>query len=443
MLPRLCIVLLLLGAAMACCQVEPAASGDSPAPEENNHMRTPPPVSTDPYPVTTLYEARSNYLRAQFGFDPTYVDHVLSSSPAAVRADYIYRLWTNLEMDSQTGRGHQRFTYHPGITVYQNTSPLNDISHDLHYELKYLLTEEVQLSLRSDLQRSSNAFNDAFSPGQGVTGSAPYPTDGVIAPYASRRNLTESAQMTYQYSSRSMLGASGNFSNMDYLDPKQAQGLCGSSSRGGSAFYNHRLSALQYLGGTYQYMDAVSCPNSQDFSTLTHTIYFYYTKYFPGGLTLSGAGGPQHYDMKMPIFPSTGSWEPFLSASAGWQRFRSTFAASYSRTVEGGGGLIGSFHVNHADGSFARQLAKQWRFQAAANYQLHKTVNSLFGSGSNGHTVGASFTLSRRLGEHFKADFGYQHLHQSYGHISAVTATPDINRGYVSLSYDFSIPLGR
>jgi hypothetical protein len=47
------------------------------------------------------------------------------------------------------------------------------------------------------------------------------------------------------------------------------------------------------------------------------------------------------------------------------------------------------------------------------------------------------------LGERFGVSFEYDHLHQSYGDVAVVQSNPDIDRGLVSVYWQFARPLGR
>jgi hypothetical protein len=38
---------------------------------------------------------------------------------------------------------------------------------------------------------------------------------------------------------------------------------------------------------------------------------------------------------------------------------------------------------------------------------------------------------------------GYTRLHQAYSNVAVLSTAPDTNREYVSISYQFSRPLGR
>jgi len=135
-------------------------------------------------------------------------------------------------------------------------------------------------------------------------------------------------------------------------------------------------------------------------------------------------------------------WSPAASASFGWQARHTNLAASYSRLVSGGGGLIGAFHQNTANLSVRQQLSANWSGQVAGTYAISKTVDALL-STPGGHIISGSASLQRKLGQHFSAEAGYTRLHQSYSDILAVSTAPDTNREWVTISYQFARPLGR
>jgi hypothetical protein len=47
------------------------------------------------------------------------------------------------------------------------------------------------------------------------------------------------------------------------------------------------------------------------------------------------------------------------------------------------------------------------------------------------------------MGEHFNAEIGYARLHQSYSGVAVISSNPDSDREYVSITYQFTRPLGR
>jgi len=61
---------------------------------------------------------------------------------------------------------------------------------------------------------------------------------------------------------------------------------------------------------------------------------------------------------------------------------------------------------------------------------------------TDGHSISGTASLQRLFGEHLNVQLGYTRLHQSYN-VAAISTTPDTNREFVSLSYQFARPLGR
>jgi hypothetical protein len=80
------------------------------------------------------------------------------------------------------------------------------------------------------------------------------------------------------------------------------------------------------------------------------------------------------------------------------------------------------------------------------DYMLFKNVHpnstQVF-SYAGGHTLTGGANLEHRITERIYAELGYQHLHQSYGNIAVSSSFLGSNRGYGSIFYQFSRPLGR
>jgi hypothetical protein len=281
-----------------------------------------------------------------------------------------------------------------------------------------------------------------------LAGGVPGSTEGagitVIAPLADQLNNKGNAELTYQFSANAMVGASGTFGNLHYSNTAQVPGLFDSSSQAGSAFYTQRLAKKHYLGVTYQYQRILSYPVGEQSETQTHSVQVFYTVYLQPKLSLSIAGGPQHSDIDQSPLPSAKSWSPAVTTSMGWQGLRTSLAASYSRVVSGGGGLLGAFHSNTAGLSLRQQLSRNWSAQASGAYAINKTVTPLsFLSSPGGHSISGGASIQRKLGQNLSAEAGYTRLHQSYSGIPVISTAPDTNREFVSVSYQFSRPLGR
>jgi hypothetical protein len=175
-------------------------------------------------------------------------------------------------------------------------------------------------------------------------------------------------------------------------------------------------------------------------------VFGFYTMYLTSTVSLSVLGGPQHYFSRDPVSgASAGSWTPSVQGSLGYQKTRTSLAASFSHTVSNAGGLVGAFHSNIGEFEAHRQLTPRWGVNANGSYALFKNVTpnvSAFNPG--GHTLTGEASATRNFHEHLLLEFGYARFHQSYGNLGpAVQLFPDSNRVFGSVQYMFSRPIGR
>ena len=244
-----------------------------------------------------------------------------------------------------------------------------------------------------------------------------------------------------------MVGLGGTFSNLFYPNPAEVAGLFNSNSNGFSAFYSYRIRDKYDIGVSYQYLDVLAYQTAGiPESTLTHTqtAFFFATIHLKPTLSLSLSGGPQYYEATQSTQPASRSWSPMAMASLSWQGQRTSLAASYSQIVSSGGGLAGAFHSNVANLSGAWRLNQNWTLAASGGYSLSNTLTPFFlGATSGGHTISATASVQRPLGEHLTIQAGYTRVQQSYEGISSISAAPDTNREFFSISYQFARPLKR
>jgi hypothetical protein len=428
----------------------PAGTGST---DSGAQMLTPPPVSGENYSMGFTSETRSNYLRGGLTFTSTYSDNVLGGVSTNPVSDISYSIWPTISLDETRSRLHWTLAFAPGFTFYQRTSGYNQASQNFTTNFQYRLSPHVNLSLQDSLQRSSSLFNQPNLDNViAVPGGLQAPNTSIVAPLADMLTNTGSAEITYQFSRNGMMGASGTFTNLHYLNPAQVPGLFDSNSQGGSAFYSYRISKKHYVGASYQYQNLLAYPNGQASKTQVHGVSAFYTLYVSSHLSLSAFGGPQYSDTSATllgpfVLPASRTWSPSFGGSLGWQGRRMSFAASGSRTISNGGGLVAAVHATSGSASVRRQLTRGLSAAVSASYGEYQTLNapSLFGTGfsSGGHTISANASVQRQLGQNFNVQIGYARLHQSYSNIGAISANPDTNMESVTISYRFSRPLGR
>ena len=247
-----------------------------------------------------------------------------------------------------------------------------------------------------------------------------------------------------------MIGGSGTFTNLHYLDPAQVPGLYDSSSQGGSAFYTHRISKMHYIGVTYQYQRLLSYPAPGTNETQTHSLLFLYTLYATPRFSISFFGGPQYanvgpqYSATVSIpTPASQSWHPEAGGSLSWQGRLSSLAVSYSHMISGGGGLIGAVQMDSASASIRQQLSRTLSASVSGGYTQNNVLAATSLASSNGHTVSGTASVQQQFGQHLNVQLGYTRLHQNYSTVAVLASNPNTNREFVSISYQFSRPLGR
>ena len=407
-------------------------------------MLTPAPVSGEGYSMGFTSETRSNYLRGGLMFSSAYDSEATIGTNGQPVSDVSYSIWPTISLDQTRSRLHWTLNYSPGFTFYQKTSSLNQENQNLGVNLSYRLSPHVTLSLRDSFQKTSNILNQPNQDfAQPVSGSMFVPNESVIAPIANVLSNTANATLTYQFSANGMVGASGTFSNLHYPNQAQVPGLGDSSSRGGSAFYNHRLSKMNYIGATYQYQMFLAYPTIGQSETQAHSVFLFYTVYFKPTFSVSFFGGPQYSNTQQFGLPTSSSWSPAAGASMGWQGKVTSFALSYSRIINDGGGLSGAVESNSANASVRRQLTRTLSTSIGASYADNSILDALPALNTSGHTISGNASLQRQFGQHLNLQLQYMRLHQSYSDIAVLSAVPDRNRESITISYQFARPLGR
>jgi hypothetical protein len=429
-----------------------AAAGDAnPSVEDTNHMQTPPPVSGMTYPVSFTSEERANYLRGGVSFTSAYSDNAFGSINGHPVSDVSYSVWPTVAIDQSRTRLHWSLTYAPGFTFYQRDTSYNEADENVALALQYRVSPHVTFSAQDGLQKSSNVFNQPdLGATATVSGGIQQPNQSVIAPVADRLGNAGNVGISYQFAANSMVGASGTFSNLHYPNAAEVPGLYDAASQGGSAFYAVRLSKMHYLGVTYQYQRLLSYPTPGTNETQTHAVLAFYTLYVTPNFSVSAFGGPQYANVGQQFSPTAlipgsafTSWNPSAGASMSWQGRRSNIAVSYAHTISAGSGLIGAVKADNANASLRQQLFPKLSASVAASYAQNDLLAAMPLLENNGHTWLGTASLQQQFGQHLNVQLGYTRLREDYSSVAVLAATPNTNREFVSISYQFARPLGR
>ncbi|HTY84367.1 MAG TPA: hypothetical protein VMB19_09110 [Silvibacterium sp.] len=435
-------VLILTGSLWAQVQSGPSQNSDL--------MLTPPPVSGQAFDTEATSEERSNFWRGGINFTSAYSDNALGDVNGHPESDVSYSVMPMLGWDKTTTRLHWLLNYAPGFTFYQHESSRDEADQNASLNLQYRLSPHVTLSAGDSFQKSSNAFNQPdLTSGTTVTGGTQPPNFSIIAPIADRLTNSGNVGISYQFGLNSMIGASGNFSNLHYPNASEVPGLYDSSTQGGTVFLSLRASRMHYFGASYQYQRLVSFPFGVSDETQTHAAMFFYSLYPTRQFSISVFGGPQYSDSAATALPGetatpeTRAWTPAAGASMAWSGDRTSFAISYSHVISSGAGLGGAVHMDSASAAIRQVIRKSLMASITGSYANNKVLADSLPFTNYGHTIQGSATLEQQLGQNVSLTLGYTRLHQSYSNVPVIAQTPDTNREMVSLSYSFTRALGR
>jgi hypothetical protein len=401
-------------------------------------MVAPAPVSGEGYSLEFASETpRTNYLSGGVVLSAAYGNGVLSTGAS----DVSYSVSPTIAFDQTRSRFNWDLAYSPGFTFYQKYSSLNQSNQNVASKFNYRLSPHVTFSAQEAFNKSVGSYIQPCQEAGSPCGAIQSPNTSILAPNTDTINNASNAQITYQFSPGGMIGATGNFSDLRYLDQSQVPGLNDSSASGGGAFYTHRVSGKHYIGATYQYQKYVTRPES--LATQAHSLMLFYTFYLQRTVSFSVFGGPQYSDSYGPApILTVRSWSPGGGGSINWQGQHTSLVASYSRRISDGGGLQGAVSFNGTDASIRHQFTAAWSGTLAADYSVNKLLDAGAVDDTSGHSISGTVTVQRQLGPHFNLMAGYLRLHQSYA-IMALDSIPNRDRIWLSIGYQFQRSLGR
>jgi hypothetical protein len=161
-------------------------------------------------------------------------------------------------------------------------------------------------------------------------------------------------------------------------------------------------------------------------------------------VSLSVTGGPQHYSAIHSPTPPVSGWSPTFTISSGWHRQSVSLAGNFSRTVTGGGGLLGAYRSTSGALGGRWQISPNWSSGVSASYASNSSATpTLAPSSPGGHSLVASASLERPIAPRLRARFQYDRIQESYSQIQAIAVNPSSNRESVTLIWELRRPLGR
>lgn len=416
-------------------------------PSGSEPMLTPAPVNDQSYSTEVgVGRKPKNFLKAGIIGTVGYIDNLYPVVGASAVPETLFVILPTVAVDMTTPRQQISASYSPGFTFYEPTSTLNEVDQTAQVSFAYRLSPYLNFNLSDTFVDSSTGFSQAgLGINTNVSGSAPAMIPGLYPPFGKRFINTARGDVSDQFSPHSMVGASGEFLKLDYPNLSEGFGLYNSDSRQVSGFFNERLSARQYLGANYQFENTFAYPPGTQFQTTTNTISAFYTIYLTESVSLSGSGGPQHFNATHSPEPPVSGWSPAFTVSGGWRvRQHVAVAGNFARTVGGGGGLLGAYHTTSTGLSGNWQMSPNWSSGASASYvSTASATPQLAPSSPGGNSFLASALLERRLFmPNLRARFQYDRIQQNYSQVQALAANPTSNRETVTLVWELTRPIG-
>jgi hypothetical protein len=397
---------------------------------------------------------RSNYLRGGVSVGSTYDDNAANTVTDRV-GDVSYSILPNIQLDQARSRLHWTFAYFGGFTANQRLTERNQGSHNLSGSLDYRLSPHVDLRL-SDGFLLTTGFLQQFENGIGtpITGPINGPNNTLITPLAKNLNNTGSADLTYQFSADDLIGIGGTAYDSHFRDLAQGSpALLDTSVRTGDAFWNHRFTPRNWTGVTYKFQRLDFSPGGSH--TETHSVLLSHTIYLQQRMTLSFFAGPEYSQLDVVTLTSVGN-PPVISlvanrehqlsvsggGSFGWQGEFTSLHLDVNRKVSDGGGVLGAVELTSVGGGIRHQLLKATALNLSAIYGHNQELGVEAAGTTPLTSASGSFGVEQRLASNFMLRLDYGRDYQKGSTVSTLGSI-NHNRASISISYNFTRPLGR
>jgi hypothetical protein len=348
-----------------------------------------------------------------------------------------------------------KINYAAGFVASERYSALNQGTHKLDFESAYRISPHVTLTLRDNFAMTTGFF-DQLNQGTEAPGTVlQRPNQSVVTPLAKQTANLATGVVSYQFSSNNEIGASGTSYLSRFHDTQGSASLVDTDSQEAEAFYNHRIFGRDSIGVTYRFQRFTFSSLAND--SLVHSVLATYTWRPHANLAISFFAGPQYHDsnsqyIQQSVTPqsitlawipeSRNSWSTAAGSSLNWNGQRTSFLADVARTINDGGGLLGAVELTSADAAVRRQLTQAYSMQVGVSYGRNRALVVSSAPYSLVNSTIGSISLSRRFGSSLGFRAGYARAHQTQENVSATNLVNN-NRAWVSLSYDFSRPIGR
>ena len=386
-------------------------------------------------------KSRGSYLSGGVSVTGTYTDNALLSSTHEL-SNFSTLIQPHLSLSQAMSRLSWDFSLGAGLIVNQNLSESNQASENLNFGLAYRLSPHLSLQLNDAFTNTTGLFSGiGDSPLTPGPGALEQPNTSLIVPLAQRTLANSSGvALSYQTGPNSITGVRGSYSLLNFPDAQQQSqfgSLYDTQTYLGEAFYDYRMTAKQWVGVTVRAQKFKTESGFAD-SDVGSLLLFYAVNPTPT-VTVSVFAGPEYLDI--PTFAGIGRprdhlWTSAEGVTVSWEGERTSTSAGFVRQFNDSGGLSSPLTLVSVNGRLRRQLSPHQNIQLGFAYALNDPVEiapSLQG-------FSGSFQFERRFGKNLALTAGYTRSQQE---VPASRNTVGTNQSWVSLSYDFTRPLGR
>jgi hypothetical protein len=384
--------------------------------------------------------ARSNLLSSGLTLVTSYDGNALSNNAHRV-GNVGLTIVPNISLSELRGATLIQLNYGIGLTQNQRLSPERNVAQNLDLNLQYRFTERLTARIHEALVYNTTSFDrlsqDTLQPGGSVLHQS---NQSAITPLATSLNNLTGLDLIYQLGERTIVGGSGYFTNLHFVNNAVASStqLLDNQSVSADAFYSTRFSQRQAVGVTYSLQKLTTFSRVAEHTSSDRMLLFY-TLYPTPGVMLSFFAGPDRVTTHIqPITLS--NWFTCAGATLGWQGQRTSAQVSFVHDVTDGGGLTGTVRTSSVTVNLRRRFTPKWAGDVSVNYGKNDPLvfdNSFYG-------VTAIAGVQRTVGERLLIGMRYARQYQYYETSASLAPRPSVSRNIVwfSIAFRFVRPLG-
>lgn len=374
-----------------------------------------------------------------------------------------YTVTPNIGITEQRPRTSFTLQYSPGYSYAHQSG--TQLMQNLISSAQFRLTEKLTLQLSERYVRMNSWFTGLEVNPTVATGNViQQPNESILTTDTVISTSLSSLNLVYQASESTVVGMGGSFNtgNFSSVQLSVNQPLYNSNSGTASAYVSHRIQGSNWLGVTGSFQRIVTTGQTKEGAD-NPSVQLFYTFAPSAHTSLSLFAGPSYFTSQaetqilgplgvpVPLTIPTSGWGTNFGATVGWRGQRTGVNARYSRRISDGGGLTGATRSDSAAVNFRRQLSQRWTANAVGMYGDNNSKSILYGASFR--LISGTANLNWSLSDHFSVMLSYarDHLQSHYDNLVAESSTNvpgvtnqtvDQNRAWVSVSYNFTRPLG-